>query len=197
MHDESRLFRYRCDDCRLQVFCVRNLEKSIFVRRRDDDSHSLLRLADGQFRSIKTLVLLRYDIEVDVQPVSQLADGNGYAACAKVVAALNHAGRFPISEQSLELSLLRSIALLHFRAAALQGADVVRLGGTGRTAAAVPSCSAAQENDDVSRRRLFTDHIRRRGRADDRAQLHPLSYVAIVIEFLHQACGNANLVSIR
>ena len=128
MHDKTRFFCYRGDDCRLQVLCVRNLEKSIFIRCRDDDSHSLLRFADGQLRSVKTLVLLRNDIEVYVQSVSQLADGNGYAACAEVVAALDHAGSFPVSEQPLELSLLRSVALLHFRAAALQGADVVGLG---------------------------------------------------------------------
>ena len=59
----------------------------VYVLRTDNDSHALLRLGDSKLGAVQTVVLLRYGVQVDVQTVGQLADGNGYAARAEVVAA--------------------------------------------------------------------------------------------------------------
>ena len=53
----------------------------------DNDSHALLRLGDGELGAVQTVVLLRHGVQVDVKAVGQLADGDGYAARAEVVAA--------------------------------------------------------------------------------------------------------------
>ena len=53
----------------------------------DDDRHALLRLGDGKLGAVQTVVLLRNGVQVDVQAVGQLADGDRNAARAEVVAA--------------------------------------------------------------------------------------------------------------
>ena len=86
---------------------------------------------NGQLRAVKTVVFLRHRVQVDVQAVGKLADGNGYAAGTKVIAAFNQAARITATEKPLKLALNRGIALLDLRAVAFNGRGVVSFGGAG------------------------------------------------------------------
>ncbi len=81
-------------------------------------------------------------VQVDIQAVGQLTDGNGNAAGTKVVAALDHLAGVLAAEQALQLALDGRIALLHLRTAVLKAVQLVRLGGTGSTADAVTAGAA-------------------------------------------------------
>ena len=93
--------------------------------------HTLLGFGNGQLRAVKTVVFLRHRVQVNVQTVGKLTDGNGYAAGTKVVAAFNQAARVTAAEKSLKLALNRCVALLDLRAVAFNGRGVVRFGGAG------------------------------------------------------------------
>ena len=49
------------------------------------DGHTLLRLADGEFRGVQAAVFGRHTVEIDVQPVGQLADGHADAPRTEVI----------------------------------------------------------------------------------------------------------------
>ena len=102
-----------------QVFLLGIAEEGIYVFRIYYDGHTFLGLGNSNLRAIQTGVLLRYLIQVDLQPCCQLADGYGYAASAKVVTFLNDLADFFSPEQSLDLSFGRRISLLYFCAAGL------------------------------------------------------------------------------
>ncbi len=114
------MFRHPCNDRCLEVFAVRQCSEAFHVGRRHNNSHSLLRFADCQFRTVQPIVFLRDSVQVNFQTIRQFADGNGNAARAKVITPLNQTGSLGIAEQSLQLSLLRRIALLYLCAAAFQ-----------------------------------------------------------------------------
>ena len=65
-----------------------------------------LRLADRQFRGIQAAVLGLHTVEVDVQPVGQLADGDADAACTEVVRFLDEPRHLGAAEQAFEFALL-------------------------------------------------------------------------------------------
>ena len=75
-------------------------QKALCVLCRNHHGHALLGFADGQLRPVQALILLGDRVQVDVQAVGQLADGDGHAAGAKVVAALDEAGRPPALRNS-------------------------------------------------------------------------------------------------
>ena len=158
--------------------------------------HPFLRLADGKLGAVQTLVLLGHGVQVDVQPVGQLAHGNGYAAGAEVVAALDHAAGVAVAEQALELPLLRGVALLHLGPAALQRADGVGLGRAGGAAAAVTAGAAAQQNHQIPILRALPAHVLRRRGGNDGADLHALGGIAGMIQLIHDAGGKADLVAV-
>ena len=105
--------------------------------------HTLLGFGNGQLRTIKTVVFLRHRIQVHVQTVSKLADGNGYAAGTKVVAAFNQAARVTATEKPLKLALNRCVSLLDLRAVAFNGRGVVSFGGAGGTSDAVATSATS------------------------------------------------------
>ena len=80
----------------------------------DEHGHTLLRFGDGQLSTAEAGIFDRHAVQVDVQPIGQLAHGDADAAGAEVIGLLDHAGRFRIAEQALQLALDRRIALLHF-----------------------------------------------------------------------------------
>ena len=63
-----------CDNRCLQVLGMRQFDELLGVFGSNDNRHSLLRLGDRKFGSVKTVVFLRNSIEVDVQSVGQLTD---------------------------------------------------------------------------------------------------------------------------
>ena len=127
-----------------QVFTVGSIQEFLSIFFCNNHCHSFLRFADGKLGAVQTVVLFRYQIQINFQSVCQLADSNRNATCTKVVASFDHAGHIAVAEQALNLSFFRWVALLHLCAAAGQRLYIVGLGGTGCTAAAVASGFAAQ-----------------------------------------------------
>ena len=72
----------------------------------------------------------------------------------------------------------------------------VGLGGARGAAAAVPAGAAAQQNHLIARGGALPADILGRGGGDDRADLHALGGVAGVVELIHHARGQADLVSV-
>ena len=98
-HAQAVLVGNGCDNNSLDILLGSCGNKGVYVLCTDNDSHALLRLGDSQLGAVQTVVLLRYGVQVDVQTVSQLADGNGYTARTEVVAAANHAGDIAVAEE--------------------------------------------------------------------------------------------------
>ena len=55
-----------------------------------------------------------------MQAVREFADGDGYAACAEVVASEDQLRSLGIAEEPLQLSFFRRVSLLDFRAACFE-----------------------------------------------------------------------------
>ena len=158
--------------------------------------HALLALGDGQLRAVQTVVLFAHRVQVDVQPVGQLADGHADAACAEVVAPADQPGHLGVAEQPLELALLGGVALLDLAGHGLQGFLIVALGGAGGAADAVPAGAAAQQDDLVTGHGPFPHHVFRRSRTHHSAHLQVLGHIAGVVQLADQAGGQADLVAV-
>ena len=180
----------------LQIFACRDLAEASHVAGLYHHSHSLLRFADGQLRSVQTLVLLGYPIQIDTKTVCQFTDGNGNTAGTEVIAALDQAGRLGIAEQSLKLSLLGGITLLNLRTAGGQGFGGVGFGGAGGTAASVTAGTAAQKDDHVTGGRNLAAYVFSGSGRDDRTDLHTLGRVAGVIDLVYHTGGQTDLVTV-
>ena len=180
-----------------KVFLQRQLAEAIYVRGSHHHSHSFLAFADGKLGAVQTLVLFGNCVEINIQTVRQLTDGNRYAACTKVVASLDQLACLGIAEQSLQLSFLGCVTLLYLSTAAFQRLHGVRLGRAGCTAAAVATGSAAQQDDDVLGIGHLAAHVLGGSGCDDRADLHSLCRVAVVIQLVDHARGKTDLVAVR
>ena len=100
-HDQARFFRYGSHHSRFQVFRTREFTETICIFRAYHDRHALLRFTDRQFGTVKTVIFFRDLVQIDQKTVRQFADGDRYAACPKVVAALDQPRRLRIAEQAL------------------------------------------------------------------------------------------------
>ena len=158
--------------------------------------HALLGLGDGELGAVETLVLLGHLVKIDVQAVGELAHGDGDAARAEVVAALDEAAGVAAAEQALQLALHGGVALLDLGTVLLDGLDVVRLGRTGGAADAVTAGAAAEQDDLVAGRGALAAHVVGRRGAHDGTDLHALGHVAGVVELGDLAGGKADLVAV-
>ena len=196
-HREARIVLDDGDLHGAEVFFLRERDERVGVLCFDDDGHSLLRFADGEFRSVEAVVFLRHGVKIDRKSVGKLADRNRNAARAEVVAPLYHAARVAIPEQALELSFLGRVAFLHLRAACFDRVRVVRFRRSRRAADAVASRGAAEKDHDVARRRHFAPDVFSRRRGDDRADLHTFCGVAGVVYLVDDARRKSDLVAVR
>ena len=196
LHDEPRLCRHLCDRRCLKVLLLCRRAEDFDVLLVEDDRHALLRFGYGKLCAVKTGILLFHSVQVDDETVGKLADGDSDAARAEVVAALDPAGNARRAEETLNLALGRRIALLHLGAAARKRLFRMLLGGTRRTAAAITPGAPADEDDDISRRRLCADDIFLRCRRDDRTDLHALCHVALMVDLAHLPRRKPDLVAI-
>ena len=196
VHPQAGLLPHHRYRAGLQVFLRRQGQEGLRVLRGHDHRHTLLAFGNGQLRAVQALIFFRHGVQVDFQPVRQLADGHADAAGAEVVAALNHTGRLSVSEKPLQLPLLRRVSLLDLRAAGFHAMGVMRLAGAGRSPDTVPAGAAAQENDHIPRGGPLPAHVFLRGGGDDRADFHPLRRVAGMIKLIHDARRQANLIAI-
>ena len=167
-----------------KVFCMRKLDEAIHVFRRERDRHALLTFGDGELGAVEAFVFLGYAIEVDLEAVGQLADGDRNAARAEIVAALDHAAGLGVAEQTLDLALDRGVALLHFRATRFDGLEVVRFGRARCAADAVAAGASAEQDDHVFWSRGFTANISRGRCAHNRTDLHAFRGIAGVVKLV-------------
>ena len=179
-----------------EVLLMCEREEALHILRRDDDRHTLLRLGDRKLRTIETGILLRNLIEVDVETIRELTDGDGYTAGTEVVAALDQLTCLRITEETLQLTLLRCITLLYLCAVLLEGLHIVRLGGTGGTTDTITAGTTAEEDDDITRCRNLTAYVLCRCGCDDGTDLHTLSDIARMIDLIDETGREADLVTI-
>ena len=197
LHDEPGLCLNNRDRNSLEVFFLGKCQERCCILRLYHDSHTLLALADGEFRTVKTVIFFGNSIEIDAQPLRQLSDGDRDTAGPEVIAALDHSGSNGIAEETLKLSLLGCIALLDLSTAGFNRLSVMSLAGAGGTADTIPAGSSAQQDDNIAGSRTFSADILLRCGSDDGSDLHALGGIARVIELIHDAGGQTDLVSVR
>ena len=127
VHDKAGRIRHVSDYGRLQVFGFRQRKEPCDIPRVHYDRHALLRLADSQLGAVQPVILAGNRIQINLQSVSQLPDGDRNTAGAEIVAALDQCGNFISPEQSLQISLHRRITFLNFRTAGVDGLGVMSL----------------------------------------------------------------------
>ena len=88
------------------------------------------------------------------------------------------------------------VALLDLGAAVLQALVVVGLGRAGGAADAVAAGAAAQQDDHVAGGGALPPDMAGGGGAHHRADLHPLGHIAGVVDLIHLAGGQADLVAV-
>ena len=195
-HNESGLSLYGSNDGSLKVLAVCKLKEASLVFLLDNASHSLLRLTDSKLGAVKTVILLRYCIEVDLKSVGKLTDRNRNTACSEVVTSLDHTASLSVSEESLELSFLGSVTLLNLCTAGFKRGNVMRLGGSGSSAASVTSRSSAEENYEVSVSRTLTAYVFSGGSCDNRTYLKALSRISVMIKLVNHTGCKTDLVTV-
>ena len=175
----------RGDGGRLEVFRVRPAAMNASASfARDDDRHTLLAIRRSPARC---------------RPARHISSGTASRLMSRPSASSPIATDTPPAPKSLQrrmsfvdfrlaeqaLASFRSIgrvALLHLRAAGFKGLLGVGLGGAGGAAAAVAAGPAAEQDDHVAGVGNLADDVFSRRRADDRADLHPLGYIARVVD---------------
>ena len=196
MHNHTGAFGDHGHLICLEVFLRGGLDERAGVFRRDDHGHAFLRFGDRKLGAVQTLVLFAHLVQINLQSVCQLADGDADAARAKIVAALDHTGDIAVAEQALNLALLGGVALLHLGGHGAERFLVVALGRTGRAADAVAARAAAKQNHNVTGHRTLTHNVFCRSRADGCADLKMLGDVAGMIDFGHLTGSKADLVAV-
>ena len=195
-HDHPGLFRDHSHPVCLQILLFRGGDKGVRVLGGNDDRHTLLGFGDGQLRAVQTVVLFPHGIQIDAQAVSQLTDGHGHAARAKVIAALDQPGDLAIPEQALNFPLLGGIALLDLGSHGGQGLHIVALGGTGGAADAVPARAAAQQDHHIPGCGALPADIARGSGCHNSAALQTLGDKALVVQLRHMAGSQTDLVAV-
>ena len=195
-HDQTWILCHHSDTCRLQIFCIRIIQKSRDILGSQHDRHTFLGLGDRKFRTIQPLILLRNGIKIDRQPIRKLTDCHGDTACTEVVAALDQTTDLGIAEKALQLAFRRRIALLYLRSRSRQRLLCMLLGRTSRTADAVTPRAPAKQDDDIAGHRALTHNLCRRHCADHCTDLHTLCKIALMVNLTHLARGKTDLVAV-
>ena len=195
-HCHARILGHGRDDLGFEVLFLGVAEELVHIFGGHIHGHALLGFGDRQFGAVQALVLLRHLVEVHIQAVGKLADRHGHAARAEIVATLDQTARVTTAEQTLQLTLDRRVALLHFGAVKLQRFDVMRLGSAGGTTDAVTTGTAAEQDDLVARSRGLAAHMIGRSRGHNRTDLHTFGHIARMVDLIHLAGGQADLVAV-
>ena len=197
LHDHPRLLGHNRDRIGLQILFLRRSDKRLAVLWSNYDRHALLGFGDRKLGSVQTVILFAYSIQIDPQPVRQLADRDGDAAGTEVVAALDEFGHLTVTEQTLQLSLLRSIALLDLTGHRAQRFFIMALRGAGSAADTVTSGPTAKKDDNVPRGGAFAAYIFSGSGSDNRSAFQTLGHIALVVDFRHMPGSKTDLVAVR
>src|SRR5699024_8992095 len=93
-------------------------------------------------------------------------------------------------------SLSRSISLLYLCTAGLNGLLCMHFRRTGSSAAAVPSGTSAQQNDNITRIRVFTDYRTSWRSTQNCSDFHTFCHIVGMVDFFYIARSKSDLVSI-
>ena len=189
--DKPGLLCHYCNRNGFQIFFCSILKELVHILRIDYHCHSFLGFGNGKLCSVKSRIFLGH-----LKAVCQFTDGNGYTASPEIVAFLDDPAYFSASEQSLNLTLCGRITLLYLRTTGLNGALCVYLGGSGSTATAVTACSSAEEDNDIVRIGVFSDHVLSGSRAHNGTDLHSLCHIIGMIDFLYITGSQTDLVAV-
>ncbi len=196
VHHKTWFFcHHSCLDT-VQVFLTAQFPEGFEFLCGNDRRHSFLAFGNCQFRAVQSFILHRHGIQVDHQAVREFANGHGDTAGTKVVGLADAPGHLRVPEQALELAFCQRVALLHLGGALLETGVCVLLAGSGGTPDAVAACGPANQNHKVSGLRFFPLHMGFWGSTDHGPDFHALGCVAVVIDFLHEGGGQADLVAI-
>ena len=193
---QSGILSYNGNRDSFQVLFVGIAKEFFNVFRIYNYCHSFLRLGNSKLGPVQTCIFLRYFIKINSQTVCQLTDCYRYTACTEVVTLLDQLTDFLSAEQSLNLTLGRSITLLYLGTTCLNRALCVHLGRTGSTAAAVTSGTSAQQDDDITGIRSLTDYISSGSSTHNGTDFHSLSHIIGMIDFFYKTGSQTDLITI-
>ena len=166
------------------------------VFRLDDYGHALLRLADRQFRGIQAAVLGLHAVEINIQPVGQLADGDADAAGAEVVRFLDEPRHLGAAEQAFEFALLGGIALLHLAAAGFERLSIVLFRRTRGAADTVTPRAATQHDNLVARDGFFAADVFSLHGTDHGTDFEALGHIVVVVNLAHMGRCQPDLIAV-
>ena len=195
-HNHPFFFCHNSNTVSFQVFLFSSSNKGICIFGFNHNSHTLLRLRNGNFSTIQAIVLLTDGIQVDFQAGSQLTDCDRNTACTEVITTLNEPSHFGIAEQALDLSFFGGIALLNLGCHSGQRLHIVALGRTGGATDAVTTGAATKQNNYITCSRALTANIIGRCSSYNSATLQTLGNIAIMIHFSNMAGSKTDLVAV-
>ena len=165
----------------LQILLLGSGDKGIRVLGIHHNSHTLLGLGNGNFRTVQAVILFPNCIQINSQTGGKLTNGNGHTAGAKVIAALNEAGNFAVAEQALNLSFLGSVALLNLGCHCGQRFHIMALGRAGSATDTVTAGTATQQNNHITGRRTFSADIIGGSGSHHRATFQALGGITVMV----------------
>ena len=116
IHNHASAISNFCDFVSLQIFSIGKRNEFFNVVRVKDNSHAFLRFGNCKLGAVETVIFFPHSVKIDFETFSQFADSNSHAAGSEVVATFDEFRRVGISEEPLNFSFSRWIALLNFRA---------------------------------------------------------------------------------
>ena len=182
---------------RLQVFLVCITKHFIYIFWIYNNRHTLLGFGNRKLCSIQTGIFLRHFIKIHTQSVCQFTDCNGYTAGTKVITFFNQTADFFSAEQSLNLTLCRSITFLYFCTTGINRLCIVGFRRSCRSTTAISSGSSPKKNDDIIRIRIFTNYIFTRSSTHNGTDFQTFCHIVRMIDLIYQSCCKTNLVTIR
>ena len=195
--NQSRIFRNDCYNRCLKIFLFRICHKLIYIFRIDNDCHSFLGFGNRDLCSVQSCIFLWHFIQLYPQSVCQFSDGNWNSSGTKVITLFNQMADFFSAEQTLDLTLCRCISLLHFSSACLDGLLCMNLGRTCCSSASVTTGTTTQQDNDIARIRIFTDHCTSRCCTKHCSDLHTLCDIIRMVDLFYQSGCKTDLVSVR
>ena len=184
------------DDGGFKVLLSGIPDEGLGIPGRHGHSHPFLTFGDGDFRAIKPLVLQRNPVQVYLEAVRELSHGHCHAARSEIVAALDEAAGVLTAEETLQLALLRGVALLHLGSALVEALGVLRLRSACCSTYPVAPGPTADQDDQVAGGWFLTDDMVGGGGRHDCADLHALGLVSGMIELVDLPGGQTDLVSV-
>ena len=195
--NQTRFFCNNGYNNSLQILLIGIFHEFIYIFRVNHNSHTLLRFRNSNFCSVKTCIFFRNLIQIYLKTGCQFTDCNRNSACTKVITFLNQPADFFSAEHTLNLTLCRSIAFLNFRTTHFNGCFCMNLGGTGSTTNTITSGTSAQQDDNITRIRVFSLNRTSWSRTENSTDFHTFCHIIRMINFFYISGCQTDLVTVR